>query len=345
MTSFHFFRFISTLYYSVVLIVALSASANARTILFIDLNNASAEIDAIRTSLDRDRDQLFVVPSLSKLDLPRRKAILKTTEQINALTTQSLDCAKRGRVYCESLWSRLRLHDQERATLTGAYTTDDLIADIKTTVGEQTQIDVLMISGHHSGSYFRGELAALEANDLLRFDIELAQQFSATRSLLLLGCETGVPTLMSDLFIKALPSLQLIAGAEDNAPTRNESRNLQFIRQLMRSEAQLAATKDVQVARQTYRALLNAAWPVSLLWQRSHFFSRDWQGPVASIPPSIAATFASAHSMANSAAPTTRVASAPTIRAAPAVPVRREISSSTAPMLSPREAIDILRSQ
>ncbi len=327
------------------LTIALSTNADARTVLFIDLNNASAEIEAIRASLDREHDRLFVVPSLSKLDLPRRKAILKTTEHINALTAQSLDCARRGRVYCESLWSKLRALDQERAALTGAYTADDLIADIKTTVGEQTRIDVLMISGHHSGSYFRGELAALEANDLLRFDIELAQHFGATRSLLLLGCETGVPALMSDLFVKALPSLQLIAGAEDNAPTRNESRNLQFIRQLMRSESQLAATKDLQVVRQSYRALLKASWPVSLLWQRSHFFSRDWQGPIASIPANIAATFASTHSTANSVAPVTMIAGVPTIRAA--APTRSEINSNsnTGPMLSPREAIDILRSQ
>lgn len=318
-----------------------------RTIVFIDLNNASAEIEAIRASLDREHDRLYVVPSLTKLDAPRRQAILKTTQQINALTTQSLDCAKRGRAYCETLWTQLRTLEQSREALTSAYTTDELIADIKSVVGDEKRVDVLVISGHHSGSYFRGELAALEANDLLRFDVELAQQFGQTRSLLLLGCETGVPALMNDLFIKALPSLQLIAGAEDRAPTRNETRNLKFIRQLLQSEAQLSGATELRSAQQTYRTLLQASWPVSMLWHRTHFFSRDWQGPIADMPARIAATFPSAATAspilmrpAASVPPVLTGGTAPEARV-----TERNAINVGAPMLSPQEAIEVLRSR
>jgi hypothetical protein len=320
--------------------------ARSRTIVFIDLNNASAEIEAIRASLDREHDRLYVVPSLTKLDAPRRQTILKTTQQINALTVQSLDCAKRGRAYCETLWAQLRTLEQSREALTGAYTTDELIADIKAVVGNETRVDVLVISGHHSGSYFRGELAALEANDLLRFDVELAQQFGQTRSLLLLGCETGVPALMNDLFIKALPSLQLIAGAEDRAPTRNETRNLKFIRQLLQSEVQLSGATELRSVQQMYRTLLQASWPVSMLWRRSHFFSRDWQGPIANMPARVAATFPSA-AAASPVLMRSTASAPPAVTSGPATDARMTKSNAanvTAPMLSPREAIDVLRS-
>jgi hypothetical protein len=148
---------------------------------------------------------------------------------------------------------------------------------------------------------------------------------------------------MGDLFVKALPSLQLIVGAEDRAPTRDEARNLQFIRQLMRNEIRLASTTDLQTARQIYRTLLQASWPVSLLWQRSHFFSRDWQGPIASIPTHVAATFPQANATVQVAIATL----VPSVRSEAVMPATRTAKPPrgevNTPMLSPREAIDILQ--
>ena len=320
----------------------------ARNILFIDLNNATAEIEAVRGALVPGRDQLFVVPSLNRLDAKRRQSILRISQQIKDTTAQSLDCAKHSRMHCESQWSKLRALDLEHNALTQHYAIKELSEDIAQVVPRGSSIDVLVISGHHSGSYFRGELATLEANDLLRFDVELAEQFGSTQSLLLLGCETGVPALMGDLFIKALPSVQLVVGAEDRAPTRNETRNLQFIRQLVRSESQLITSRDLAQVEKTYRSLLAASWPVSILWQRHYFFSRHWRGKIDEMPERVAATFAGSVAASNRFANAdvnvdVRARVSPT----PSPPLRVAGPTKTAnvakePMLTPAEAANVL---
>jgi hypothetical protein len=319
--------------------------AQARNILFIDLNNASAETQAVRESL-ASGDRLFVVPSVAFIDAKRRAEILQIGQRIEATTKLATDCKSRGRVYCERLWSTLRDLNLVHAKLTEQYSSDDLIADIKAVAQQSISFDALVISGHHSGSYFRGELAQFEANDLLRFDVELARELGAVKSLLLLGCETGVPALMSDLFTKALPSLQLIVGAEDNAPTRDEQRNLSFIRKYVRDEARILSSTDVAQISQHYRGLLQAAWPVSMLWQRRYFFSRDWQGAIETMPSSIAATFKNAQqaTVASVARVTPRVE--PATRNVVASSIQRATRSDTnAPMHTPREAIEILNAR
>jgi hypothetical protein len=319
--------------------------SQARNILFIDLNNAAAETQAVRESL-ASGDRLFVVPSVGFIDTKRRADILQVSQRIEATTKLATYCKSRGRAYCERLWGTLRELNLARAKLTEQYSSDDLIADIKAIAHSSISFDTLVISGHHSGSYFRGELAQFEANDLLRFDIELARELGGVKSLLLLGCETGVPALMGDLFTKALPSSQLIVGAEDNAPTRDEQRNLNFIRKYVRDEAKMLSSTDAAQMSQHYRGLLQAAWPVSMLWQRRYFFSRDWQGAIESMPTSIAATFkntqqtdvASVEPVAPRAGAATRnVAAPPTQRSAR--------SDANAPMHTPREAIEVLNAR
>jgi hypothetical protein len=325
---------------------------SARDILFIDLNNAAAETRAMREAL-APGDRLFVVPSSRYLDEKRRSEILRLSRQFENTTKQATDCKSHGRAHCERLWTTLRELQLARAKLTGHYSSDDLIADIRSIAPPSTRFDALVISGHHSGSYFRGELAQFEANDLLRFDVELAQEFGAATSLLLLGCETGVPALMGDLFTKALPSLQLIVGAEDNAPTRDERRNLDFIRKYIREEPNLVASTNAAQVGQHYRGLLQAAWPVSMLWQKRYFFSKDWQGAIESMPLSIAATFKNSQ-QALIGPGTTSVRDATNRASTTSTNPRNEDVSLTrrptrgdplAPMHTPREAIEILNSR
>ena len=56
-------------------------------------------------------------------------------------------------------------------------------------------VDIVVISAHHSNGYFRGELAQLDVNDLIRIDAEFPALLGQVRTLILLGCETGTPTM------------------------------------------------------------------------------------------------------------------------------------------------------
>jgi hypothetical protein len=332
---------------AIVCALAHASTADAREILFIDLNNATSEIRAIRESLAVG-DRLHVVPSSSALDEKRRGEILRVSREIERITKQATECKSKGRVFCERTWATLRDLNLARDELTKRYGSDALIADIRA-LSPDTGFDTIVVSGHHSGSYFRGELAQFEANDLLRFDIELARETKNVRTLLLLGCETGTPALMGDLFVKALPSLQLIVGAEDNAPTRDETRNLAFIRKFVREENVLLESKSHAEVLPRYREFLKAAWPVSMLWRRTHFYSRDWQGSIDAMPATVAATFKRDQSTVLSTIPAPPLVAA---REAP-TPQRETLSRAQriekrdafAPMHTPREAIEILNSR
>ncbi len=325
-----------------------SLASDAREILFVDLNNAQAEIAAIRSGMNAS-DRLTITPSSSRIDAKTRTAILEVNRRYDAVELRARNCTMKRRNECEALWSQMKALDTERKALTGAFNTDALVEDVRTQVNRA--FDVVVISGHHSGSYFRGEIAALDANDLLRLAFELPQQFESVRSVILLGCETGVPSLVGDLFVKVFPAAKLIIGAEDNAPLRDERRNQRFVRSLITQESALFASTTKSDIDRAHRSWMNERWPVAILWRREHYFSKAWSGRLAEMPEDIAKTYkisaeTLAASTARTAANAQRISLAPTpihVRDAIAVPVRTKPSTSTEPLLSPSEAARVLR--
>jgi hypothetical protein len=316
-----------------------SLALQAREILFVDLNNAQAEIAAIRAGM-QPGDQLSITPSASRLEANARAAVLNLKRRYDSLELRARNCTMKRRVECEALWSQMKTLDREREALTGAFGVEAMIADIR--VQPDRIFDVIVISGHHSGSYFRGEIGALDANDLLRIAFELPQQFASVQSVILLGCETGVPSLIGDLFAKVFPNAKLIIGAEDNAPLRDELRNQRFVRALITQEAALAASESKADIVRAHRAWMNERWPVAILWQREHYLSKEWSGRLVEMPEHITKSFKiSAETVAaNSFRAAPARSHAPT---AVAAPVRKKGSTNIEPLLSPSEAARLLR--
>ena len=256
-----------------------AAICEARTnVLFIDLNNADAEIRAARSALARD-SQLFVIPSVTRLDARQRDSILDVQRRIVATTGQATECPPSRVADCRELWGSLQQLETERAALTRDYGIEHMVEDLKQIPVEAINaIDVVVISGHHANGYFRGEIAQMEVNDLVRIDAEFPAMFGRVRTLILLGCDTGTPTLFSEVFGRLFPLTRLMIGSEDSAPTRDEARNLRFIASVMRHEASLQQTRRREDVARIHRLLLGESWPVAMLWDRQHYFSRGWSG-------------------------------------------------------------------
>lgn len=75
-------------------------------------------------------------------------------------------------------------------------------------------------------------------------------------------------------------------GSEDSAPTRDEARNLRFIRSLIRFEVPLQRARRNEEARRIHQQLLAESWPVAMLWDRQYSFSRSgngWLGSAAGL--------------------------------------------------------------
>jgi hypothetical protein len=325
----------------VVVLAGHTRDACARNVLFVDLNNSHAEIDALRSSLHAG-DQLIVTPSSARVSDDTRAKVLAVKRRYDDVERQARHCPTTQRILCERLWSAMQQLDREREVLVGMFAAKDLLADVRAQTNRP--FDLVVISGHHSGSYFRGEFAALDANDLLMLSFSAPELLASVRTVLLLGCETGVPALIGDLFPKVFPNAYLIAGAEDSAPLRDEARNLRFIRALVESDATLRATTSIATVSRVHQSLMNKHWPVSLLWAREHYFSKTWNGRLVDMPESVAKRFKNT-SYFTSANKTNNTVNAANTRESPqmlraAAPIT---NLPFEPLLSPSDAIRVLR--
>ncbi len=275
-------RVVGALTVSVLAVLAVAAVASERVVrnnvLFFDLNNAEAEVAQFESELPIENRQLFLVPSLSRFDPERRKKILALQRSADRLTSQASICApltQANRAGCHALWDELRDMEVRRELLTMKFDGRQALDDTRL-IGDSV-VDIVVISGHHQRKFFRGELAELHIDDLFAIAKAIPNAFNQARTVILLGCDTGTPQMMAQVFTTLFPAAELIVGSELPAPTRDEPRNLSFIREVLRHESRLLAAASPDDIAPIYQRLLAEQWPVTLLWKREYFFSDDWR--------------------------------------------------------------------
>jgi hypothetical protein len=281
----------------VALFFATTASAHARApkatalptpsthVLFIDLNNAEEELEAVASSLPRANASLAVVPSLTRFSLKQRDEILKVKAQYDKTAKEAELCTLKGTQTCPPLWAKLRELELERERLTDSYKVEKLLEDLAPLATRS--FDVVVISGHHSKGYFRGEIAELAVDDLMRVDLTYPNLFRNARTVILLGCETGTPHMFLNVFPAIFPAATTLLGAEDNAPTRSEARNLAFIEATLAAETKLALARDADEVLNIHKRLLARKWPVTILWRGEHYFAKKWHGSIRDAGPAL----------------------------------------------------------
>ncbi len=183
-------------------------------VLFFDLNNAEAEIAQFRAELPIAETQLFLVPSLQRMDAAKRKQVLELHHSIVAATEQAAMCApltRKNRASCFALWDELAALEAARATVTERFSGATAQSDIAQ-LGS-TEIDIVVISGHHQRKFFRGELGEMTVADLQAMAAAHPSAFAKARTVILLGCDTGTPEMLNTVFMPLFPSAQLIIGS------------------------------------------------------------------------------------------------------------------------------------
>ncbi|MEN9559144.1 MAG: hypothetical protein RLZZ502_355 [Pseudomonadota bacterium] len=257
-----------------------SAQAN---ILFFDLNNASAEIEAMAKSesFKKQGKAIAILPSHQRLPQKTRTAIIEAKKHLDKVSLKAEECVggipPEKKAKCNAVFDDIRAAELKRAQLTGEYRLPEFQSELATLLyfnDRPIKFDTLVISGHHDLGYFRGEITQLEVAELKQLSLSEPELFAGFHTVILLGCSTGTPEMMQayrDIFTHA----KVIVGAEDNAPTRDEARNLKFIRELLQATPLLHKANSPKVAEGIYRGLLRHAWPASLLWNQSHYYAKD----------------------------------------------------------------------
>lgn len=265
------------------LTVFLPVSAYSRT-LFIDFNNADSEIAAFRSKPAKSAEEVVVVPSYTRITPKQRLAVLRANAAVERFTLKVQACAvsgKRNTSYCESLYDRIRQSELDRLAATGDYSTDDLRAELKALSQSDAgkPFDMLVISGHHELGYYRGELADAQVLQFADILTESRALFSQVNTVILLGCSTGTKDTYVQNLAPMFPHVPLILGAEDNAPTRDEARNLAYIRKVVQLRPKLLAATTAAEVQPLFQRLLDKNWPVSLLWRQNTVFFKDGVEP------------------------------------------------------------------
>jgi hypothetical protein len=263
--------------------LTLSASAHALT-LFIDFNNAQSEIQAFHGGPTVKRNDMVVLPSYERISLVQRLAARRANEALERATLLAQDCAMSVGVKpaaCKDVYLRIRAAELERVAATGNYSTAELKAELLDLLEKNSSLrfDMLVISGHHEQGFYRGELSQASELEFIEFMQLGAPLFAKLNTIVLLGCATGVKSAYVKYLSPLFPHAALIVGAEDSAPTRDEARNLAFIRTLVASRRALLQSKTPKEVEPLFRRLLAKNWPVSLLWRHDTLFLKKGAEP------------------------------------------------------------------
>lgn len=273
-------------YFFAISLVLLGSPASART-LFIDFNNADSEIAVFRQSHQGVANEVVVVPSYKRITQKQRLHIVKVNETIEKLTVKVGDCAVAANIVvktaakkdknCDGYYDQIYSLEKEREKTTGYYNAVDLKAELLALLEEKNAIpfNMVVISGHHEQGFYRGELTDAKVKEFIDMMDESRELFSKVNTVVFLGCETGTKSVFQNTLLAMFPAVPVILASEDNAPTRNEARNLAYIRHIINIRPKLLAARTVKEVQPLFNSLLAKNWPVSLLWRQNIVFFKE----------------------------------------------------------------------
>ena len=135
--------------------------------------------------------------------------------------------------------------------------------------------NMVVISGHHEQGFYRGELTDARVKEFVDMMDESRALYSKVNTVVFLGCETGTKAVYKNTLQSMFPDVPVILASEDNAPTRNEARNLAYLRHVVSIRPKLLAAKTAKEVQPLYDSLLAKHWPASLLWRQNVVFFKD----------------------------------------------------------------------
>jgi hypothetical protein len=252
-------------------------------ILFIDVNDAPAEIAAAQKAADARHEKLVVIPDRSK---PEQQAALKKlrviSDQVDTIMAptatiwrnadssqkalikeQSADKPDPAKVaaltaktadlitaYNNSLTALQPQMDQYAAQMTAIpnlpkLNSDSLNSLLASYHTQHKTISSIIISGHHGDDDFTGYLGDIKEDDIRQGFAQYPEMYSAVRSVYGWGCYSA--TLSgSHWWFNAFPNVALVGGFDAGAPSSAREADTDYLFQILTKEKQLIATMDIR---------------------------------------------------------------------------------------------------
>jgi hypothetical protein len=251
-----------------------SAPIENDAILLIDINNVVPEIEVIEKYLreNEPNTKLVLVPSERRIPRDVRKRI----QDIHA---NSFD---RDEKWVENNWTQAKenakdpqlmamkaKNAQTRALLAslkngsrqdGELTVEDMKADIAEALNSGSNFSRVIISGHHSADptngYLAGEMLGGMSSDIIKPILNAdARLQESVRSVMMLGCWTGLESMMKTSWGQLLPRAKFHSGFITPAPLKTDPKNLATLESLLKAEKVIGASESDSVLLENYKRI------------------------------------------------------------------------------------------
>lgn len=234
--------------------VLLALSTNVMAdVLFIDLNNVEQEIEVARKAAELRGEKLIVLPL--ERDTYKNPEKSKLSQQYAQVYARYESACGRGQESpaCQKAASELGEIEAKMFNTPSAKTYDakklqEDMAKVK------DKISSVMISGHDGGGNFTGEFGQINSLEFLDSLSKFSQRDNI-KSLYLLGCNSATSHTLADLWRKALPKANFIAGYEGIGYLRDNGLGHAFIKNVMAEEQKIITSANMADALKKFRAL------------------------------------------------------------------------------------------
>ena len=272
-------KIVNTRAFFIGIILVLCGTASTARTLFIDFNNAESEIAVFKQTSEGVASEVVVVPSYTRIPRKQRLVVVKANAEIEKYTELVQNCAvavKRDKK-CDTYYDRIREAEQLREKATGGYTANDLKNELLALMADTKSppFNMVVISGHHELGFYRGELTDAKVQEFIDMMDGSRKLYDNVNTVVFLGCDTGTKEVYQNTLTNMFPHVPVILASEDKAPTRNEARNLAYIKQVMTIRPKLLSAKSVREVQPLFQSLLSKHWPASLLWKQNFVFFKD----------------------------------------------------------------------
>jgi len=248
----------------------LAATSFAQSVLFIDANNAPKEIQSVKQGLMNKNQSsstitsVSVVPTTDALPLSVRAEIEKTYAQ--QLKVQN-DMGIMNDQQKDSAYDQIALLGRTHTELLNGYDKGLLAQEIKTKI--TSPIDILIVSGHHENGYIGEELVPFNADFLRNTLKENPEIYANVKFLFIFGCNSGQESIIRR-WAEVVPSATMVIASNGVAPTKDNPRNLYFIKNLIRQTRALANGQPLSStiqAKSFLKKIKFYGWPAAMLWK------------------------------------------------------------------------------
>ena len=237
----------------IICLTLLSAKAKA-AVIYIDFNNNPEERQMLLKSerAFSPHEQLLLVPTEDPRDALALQQLTNERDQIWDVYTKKscsaeLACQATPTSECKDIYAHLKTYEDASwnapKTPLNEETIRTALKGLSLTLTDAKEPITLMLSGHFGGGAFTGNLGSLSVADLKRIFGDFPALQSRISTLFLLGCYTNTYPQIQTLWRDAFPQARVLAGFHSQSPKGESTKNLDFIRTIMRNSRDYSAVK------------------------------------------------------------------------------------------------------